>query len=502
MTYHLVLLPVLFQAVMAVLLLFFWAQVKTQKILSIIGNFINIGWALTLFFTVWNEGTLVIQAGNWEAPFGITFVADIFSSSLVLLTSIVGTAVSMFAAGTVVWERLKFGFLPIFHFLLMGLMGVLLTGDIFNLYVWFEIIHIASFVLLALGSEKLQLEGAVKYFTLNMLASIIFLTGLGILYGLVGTLNMADLSMKVAEVENRNLLYVCALFFFVGFGIKSAVFPLYFWLPDSYHTPPAAVSAIFSGLLTKVGIYALIRVFSLIFIGDIFIDQVISVVAILTILSGGVAALFQNNLRKVFAYLIICHIGFMMAGLGLFNTDAMVGTVFYMIHDITVKTNLFLIAGLVFRIRGTEDLRQLGGLYNQYPMISLMVAISFFSVIGIPPLSGFWPKIGLLIGSIEQPDYYTMLAILFGSFLTLMAVARVWSEVFWKPGKELAPQPDFDYFADLKPQKKILILGSIAMLTGVTLYIGFGAEQFQTLSVRIAHEIMNKEIYINAVMNR
>ncbi len=458
MTHHLVMLPILFQAVMAVVLLFFWAQVKTQKTLSIVGNFINIGWSMALFFTVWNDGTLVIQAGNWEAPFGITFVADMFSASLVLLTSIVGAAVSMFAAGTVAWGRLKFGFLPIFHFLLMGLMGVLLTGDIFNLYVWFEIIHISSFVLLALGSEKLQLEGAVKYFTLNMLASIIFLTGLGILYGLVGTLNMADLSMKVAEVDNRNLLYVCALFFFVGFGIKSAVFPLYFWLPDSYHTPPAAVSAIFGGLLTKVGIYALIRVFSLIFIGDIFIDKVISVVAIITILSGGVAALYQTNLRKIFAYLIICHVGFMIAGLGLFNTDAMVGTVFYMIHDITVKTNLFLIAGLVFKIKGTEDLRNLGGLYEQYPKLSLMVAISFFSVIGIPPLSGFWPKIDLLLGSIERMDYYTMLAILFGSFLTLMAVARIWTQVFWKPGKNLPRRPDFEYFSELKPRKKILIL--------------------------------------------
>ena len=170
----------------------------------------------------------------------------------------------------------------------MGLTGAFLTGDIFNLYVWFEIIIISSFVLITLGGEKAQIEGAVKYFTLNILASIIFLTAIAVLYGLAGSLNMADLSVLVPKLENRGLVEVAAILFLVGFGIKSAVFPLYFWLPASYHTPPSAVSAIFGGLLTKVGVYALIRIFSLIFTNDVFLGQILLVIAILTLFSGGV----------------------------------------------------------------------------------------------------------------------------------------------------------------------------------------------------------------------
>ena len=197
-------------------------------------------------------------------------------------------AVSFFSSASVIPARLRFGYFPIYHFLLLGLTGAFLTGDIFNLYVWFEIIIISSFVLITLGGEKAQIEGAVKYFTLNILASIIFLTAIAVLYGLAGSLNMADLSVLVPKLENRGLVEVAAILFLVGFGIKSAVFPLYFWLPASYHTPPSAVSAIFGGLLTKVGVYALIRIFSLIFTNDVFLGQILLVIAILTLFSGGV----------------------------------------------------------------------------------------------------------------------------------------------------------------------------------------------------------------------
>ena len=228
MTEQLILYPIFSQAVIAVVLLFCWGRIRVQQIISIAGSTLSLAFAGWLFISVWQNGIASVQSGNWEAPFGITFVADTLSVTLVLLTAIVGLAVSVYATASIVGARLKFGFLPILHFLLMGLCGAFLTGDIFNLYVWFEIIIISSFVLITLGSEKQQLEGAVKYFALNMLASIIFLTALGILYGLFGTLNMADLSGRIAQVENRNLVYVCALFFFVGFGIKSAVFSAVF----------------------------------------------------------------------------------------------------------------------------------------------------------------------------------------------------------------------------------------------------------------------------------
>ena len=302
------------------------------------------------------------------------------------------------------------------HVLLLGLNGAFLTGDIFNLYVWFEIIIISSFVLLTVGGEKSQLEGAVKYFTLNILASIIFLTAVGVLYGLAGTLNMADLALKVRELNNQGLARVAALMFFVGFGIKSAIFPLYFWLPASYHTPPAAVSAIFGGLLTKVGVYALLRVFTLIFVDDPFLSNLFIGIAIITLISGILGAITQKNIRKIFSYLIISHIGFMIAGLGLMSKVALAGAVFYLIHDIIVKTNLFMVTGLIYKITGTNNIDKASGLYLKYPLLSLVIAIPLFSVVGIPPLSGFWPKLSLIMDAAHQQQYLLIFAMLLASF--------------------------------------------------------------------------------------
>lgn len=480
--------------------MFFWKKIETQKIISIVGGFIGVFLSALLFYKVWHYGTQTVQAANWEAPYGITFVADTLSATLVLLTAIAGMAVSFFSAASVIPARLRFGYFPIYHFLLLGLTGAFLTGDIFNLYVWFEIIIISSFVLITLGGEKAQIEGAVKYFTLNILASIIFLTAIAVLYGLAGSLNMADLAVLVPQLKNRHLVEVTAILFLVGFGIKSAVFPLYFWLPASYHTPPSAVAAIFGGLLTKVGVYALIRIFSLIFLDNEFLNDLLIVIAVLTLFSGAIGALVQKNVRKIFSYLIICHIGFMIGGLGMFTKVALAGMVFYLIHDIMVKTNLFMISGLIYRIKGTNNVKLLGDLYDKYPKLSLLMFIPLLSLIGVPPFSGFWPKVSLIIATLNEKNYVLLGAIILGSLLTLLVVAKLWSEVFWKKGEELPVRKHFLYFKQMDKARKFQFLAPIVMLAGVSLYIGFGAEHMQQLSNRIASELINNQQYIDAVM--
>lgn len=502
MSNQIVIYPLLFQLLLSIVLMFFWNSARVQKKISVIGSFVSLFVGIWLFVFVWNNGTQTIQSGSWEAPFGISFVADMLAATLVLLTAISGLAVAVFASGTVILPRLKFGFLPIFHFLLLGLNGAFLTGDIFNLYVWFEIIIISSFVLITLGGEKPQLEGAVKYFTLNILASVIFLTAVGVLYGMTGTLNMADLSLKVAEIENRGLVEVVAILFLIGFGIKAGVFPLYFWLPASYHTPPSAVSAIFGGLLTKVGVYALIRVFTLIFVGDAFLDTIILTIGALTLFSGGLGALVQNNIVKVFSYLIICHIGYMILGLGLFTQVAIAAAIFYLIHDIIVKTNLFMVTGLIHRIKGSYSMRNLGGLYAKYPLLSLLMAIPLFSVAGIPPLSGFWPKLSLISESFKNNDYLLVAALLFATFITIFVIARLWAEVFWKKGVQLPRLLNFKYFDKMLMEKKIEIVAPIVFLAIISLYIGFGAEHIQQLSIRIADELTNPSYYIENVLKK
>ncbi|SEJ76851.1 multisubunit sodium/proton antiporter, MrpD subunit [Cyclobacterium xiamenense] len=495
-----IVLPVLFQLFVAVILMFAWNRKNLQKLISVVGSLIALLISLALLIKVNQEGIQTMQAGGWIAPFGITFVADTLSALLVVLTATSGLAVSVFSVGSVRNARIKFGYFPIFHLLIMGLSGAFLTGDIFNLYVWFEIIIISSFVLITIGGEKAQLEGAIKYVAMNLLASVVFLTAIAILYGLTGSLNMADLSLQVANVSNRGLVNVTAILFLVGFGIKSAVFPLYFWLPASYHTPPPAISAIFGGLLTKVGVYALLRVFTLIFIPDDFLLTVITVMALLTILSGGFGALMQNNIRKVFSYLIICHIGFMLAGLGIYSTVAIAGAVFYLVHDIVVKTNLFLVSGVIFKFRGTYSMRLLGGFYKEHPLMSLFMAIPLFSLIGIPPLSGFWGKLLLIEGAMDQSNILMIVFILLGSFLTLFIIAKLWAEVFWKDAQELPKKKYIRYFDELKPLKKQAMLASVVFLSLISLGIGFGAEWVMQLALRIAENLMDPSPYIQAVL--
>jgi multicomponent Na+:H+ antiporter subunit D len=500
MTQQLLIQPILVHLALAITLLFLWSRPVWQRRVSILGSLLALVMAAGLFRRVWQGGIITLQAGNWPAPYGITLVADTLSATLVLLASLVGLAVAVYSGTAIVERRVNFGYFAIFHFLMMGLNGAFLTGDIFNLYVWFEVIIISSFVLLTIGGEKMQIEGAVKYFTLNVVASVIFLTAIAVLYGLTGTLNMADLSLRIATLENRGLVNVSALIFLTGFGIKAAIFPLYFWLPSSYHTPPVAVSALFAGLLTKLGVYAMLRVFTLMFDVDAFMQNLILTLAVLSMVSGALGALKQDNIKKTFSWLIICHIGFMVAGLGMGSEQALEGAVFYMVHDIAVKANLFLMAGLLYRIGATFSMKESGGLMQWFPGLSLLLAIPLFSLAGIPPLSGFWPKVSLISAGLAQGQYLVVGTILLASLITLVVIARLWAEVFWKPGRELARRPDFMYYDRMSRREKLALILPIVLLALLSLYIGLGAGNMQALASRIAGELTDPSAYIRAVL--
>ncbi|WP_119079031.1 proton-conducting transporter transmembrane domain-containing protein [Chitinophaga alhagiae] len=502
MTDNYIILPIIAHLAIAVLLIFFWRKVQIQRYISVLGSLLVLGLSIGLFIKTWRTGYLTMQAGNWQAPFGITFVSDVFSSTMVLLAGMAGLAVCIFSSVGISRHRIQYGYFPIFHFLLLGLNGAFLTGDIFNLYVWFEVIIISSFVLMTLGGKKPQIEGGIKYVTLNLLASVMFLTAVAILYGLTGSLNMADLSLKMAEIDNRGLVNVTGLLFFLGFGIKSAVFPLYFWLPSSYHTPPSAIAAIFGGLLTKVGVYALLRVFTLIFIPDEFTSTMLMAVATLTLLTGAFGAVIKRNMRMMFSYLIVCHIGYLIGGLGMYTQAALAGVIFYLIHDIIVKTNLFLVSGIIYKIRGTMNMDKLGGLYADYPKLSFLMAIVFFSLVGIPPLSGFWPKIYLFQEGLATPNaWYLVVAMIIASFVTLYVIAKMWADVFWKdrPAEEAATEDDF---APMKRYHRAVLIIPVVMLAIASLYIGFCAEHIATLSQRIAADLKDTAPYIKAVLGR
>jgi multicomponent Na+:H+ antiporter subunit D len=471
-----------------------------QRLVSLAGAAALLIAGLGLLARVLEAGVLAAQIGGWPAPYGITLVADLLSALLVMLAGLVGFVNLLYSLAAVDPAREHFGFHTLYHFLLMGVCGAFLTGDLFNLYVWFEVMLMASFVLMALGSERGQLEGAIKYVTLNLFASAVFLTTLGLLYGLAGTLNMADLAQKFATLtpESHALLTTLAVLLLVAFGIKAAIFPLFFWLPASYHTAPASVAAVFAGLLTKVGVYALLRVFTLLFVHrPDYTHTLILILAGLTMAVGMLGALVQTEFRRVLSFNLVGHIGFMLMGLGLFSVAGLAGAILYLMQDIVVKTNLFLVSGLVERLRGTQTLRQLGGLYHSAPGLALLFLVPALSLAGIPPLAGFAAKLGLVQAGLAQSQYAVVAVALAASLLTLVSMLQLWNEVFWKPVPDgTAPNPKVAPPAyDLRK----LVLPLILLAT-ITVLIGLGAGPLYALALRSAEQLMAPAAYVQAVM--
>ena len=493
-----VILPIFVPLLTATVCLLLWSQRWWQQTVSIVGATALLATSCYLLSEVIQNGIQVVQLGGWSAPYGITLVADLFSGTMTAVTGVIGLAVAIYAKIGIDPQRQNFGFQPLLHVLLLGVCGAFLTGDVFNMYVWFEVMLIASFVLVALGGEKAQLEGAIKYVTLNLLASALFLAAAGVLYSTVGTLNMADLAQRLSTMEPGSVPTISAGILLIAFGIKAAVFPLFFWLPASYHTPPAAIAAVMAGLLTKVGVYALIRIFSLVFVYDFaYVQPLLIVIAGATMVTGVLGAAAQNEFRRILSFHIISQIGYMVMGLAIFTPLALAGTVFYLIHHIIVKANLFLLAGIVERIQGTGDLKQLGGLYRQRWWLAVLFLIPALSLAGLPPLSGFWAKLILVRAGLESTQYALIATALVVSLLTLYSMTKIWSEAFWKA----APQNSESVAASSPQPLGWMLFPSIA-LAMITVAIGIFAEPVFVLASSTAEQLLDPSQYIQAVLGR
>jgi multicomponent Na+:H+ antiporter subunit D len=489
-------LPILIPLLTAVATLLAWRWRRVQRVLGLVGTAGILASAIGLLHSVTTQGIQVAQMGSWPAPYGISFVADLFSALMVALAGLVGFAVGVYSLASMDARREAYGYYPLYHILLMGICGAFLTGDIFNLYVWFEVMLIASFVLLALGGERAQMEGAIKYVTLNLVSSAIFLTAVGILYGTAGTLNMADLAVAFQNSNNPGLVTTLAMLFLVTFGIKAAIFPLFFWLPASYHTPPVAVSAIFAGLLTKVGVYAMIRVFSLLFVYDIsYTHTLLLVISGFTMLTGVLGAVAQNDFRRILAFHSVSQIGYIVMGLGLFTPLALAGSIFFILHHSLVKSNLFLVSGVANRLEGSYELKKLGGLYHAYPGLSLLFLVPAFSLAGVPPLSGFFAKLVLVRAGLDIEQYAIVAVALGVSLLTLFSMTKIWAEAFWKPtpGPEPAARRSYE-------RRERVLLGPIILLAAAAVLLGVGFEPVLNLALRAAEQLANPAEYIGAVL--
>ncbi len=490
----LVILPILIPLTAGALSLLGRRSQRVQAALAVIGSVTLVASAVALLLATWEQGHIVSELGRWPAPFGIVLISDLLAAIMVLLSAVTGAATAFYSLGSISIAHRKGGYFPLMHLLLAGVNGAFLTGDIFNLYVWFEVMLVASFSLLILGGERAQMEGAIKYVTLNLLSSALFLSAVGLLYGLVGTLNMADIAVKLKEVDS-GMTTVIAMLFMVAFGIKAAAFPFFFWLPASYHTPQVAVSALFAGLLTKVGVYALFRVFTLIFgMDDPLIRQVLLWGAGLTMVTGVLGAAAQFEFRRILSFHIVSQIGYMMMGLALASVSvlALAGGIFYIIHHIIVKANLFFVSGLVYRLRGSYELKQLGGLYRDKPWLALLFLIPALSLAGMPPLSGFFGKFIVIRGGVEAGAWALVAAALVVGLLTLYSMTKIWAEVFWKAAPENTPPA--------ASGSNTLLYATVTGLALITVAIGLGAQPVLVLSQAAAEQLLDPSLYITAVL--
>lgn len=438
---YMVPLPVILPAVAAALALILSKYLSAQRTITLTVLLFLIGLNGTMLYLVDREGIQTLQLGGWDAPIGITLVADRLSVSMLTVSSIVLFSVMWYAISQGIRDGGKDEpvavFLPTYLLLSMGVNLAFLAGDLFNLYVGFEVLLVASYVLLTLGASPARVRSGVGYVMVSMASSMVFLFGLAIVYASVGTLNMAHIGLRMEDVPSgtRSAIFAVLL---VAFGIKAAVFPLDSWLPDSYPTAPSLVTAVFAGLLTKVGVYSIIRARSIIFT-DGSLDTMLMWVALATMLIGILGAMAQNDIKRLLSFTLVSHIGYMIFGVALGSAQGLSGAIFYAIHHILVQTSLFLVVGLVERQAGSSSLRRLGSLAYLSPLLAILYFIPAINLGGIPPFSGFLGKIMLIEAGAEDGGWMAWVLIagaVITSLLTLYTMVLVWSKAFWRDRKD------------------------------------------------------------------
>src|SRR5690625_30092 len=490
---NLVILPIIIPFIIGAILIIFSKHHKLQRVISGFAAIVMLLLSIYLAFIVYQDGIIVLEAGNWSAPFGIVLVADMLATLMVLLTAIISTACLFFAFKTITPKREKFFFYPFYFFLLVGVNGAFLTGDIFNLFVFFEVLLLSSYGLIVHGGTKYQLRESFKYVIINVFTSALFVVAIAWLYSVTGTLNMAHIAEQVAVLKQTGVINVIAMMLFIVFATKGALFPLYFWLPKSYFGPPAAIAALFGGLLTKVGIYAIIRVFTLIFNHDISYSHkgIMATIAGLTMLFGVLGAVSQFDFKRILSYHIISQVGYMVMGLGIFTPLAVAGAIFYIVHHMIVKTALFLFAGAAERVTGTTDLKKMGGLLKTHPALAWLFFISAISLAGIPPFSGFFSKFAIILAAFEEQQYIIAGVALLVGLLTLISMMKIFSHAFWGKQKHTSEQAKV-------PIGKVL--APIVPLVALTIILGLAAEPIFQYSLVVAEQIMDPSIYIESVL--
>jgi len=454
-----------------------------RRLVSLVGVVVTLAAGIALVVVTASGRVLPVQAGGWAAPFGITLVADSLAALMVLISGLVALVGLLFTLAAGREDRyVAAGWL----FLLAGVDWAFLTGDLFNLYVAYEVMLMASYFLLTHGTTRARAREAFGYVAINLLASTFFLFAVALLYSATGTLNMAQLAERVPQAA-PGPVRAAATMLLLAFGTKAAIFPLFFWLPHAYAIPPGGVAAFFGGMLTKVGVYSLFRVFTIVFRSD-GPDPLLLWSAAGTMLLGVLGALAQDDIRRILSFHIISQVGYMLMGLALASQLGVTGGIFYILHHIVVKVGLLLVGGAIEESQGTGRLDQLSGLARTNGALALVFLICALSLAGVPPFSGFWAKLLLIRAGLEadQPGIVAVSVVV--SVLTLMSMMKIYGGAFWGPG---APRR--------APARLVL---PAALLACVTVAVGLQARVLHDLSATAAGHLTAPVTYINTVLRR
>jgi multicomponent Na+:H+ antiporter subunit D len=501
----LVTLPVLLPILGAALTVIGSRSARLQRLIGIAVLAVVSVVAAVLLVAADRTGPVVAEVGGWPAPVGIVLVADRLSALLLLISTLVTLAVLVYAIDQRITDygrdTASTTFHPIFLLLSTGVSLAYLTGDLFSLFVAFEIMLAASYVLITRRTNASRIRSGMTYVIISLTSSLLFLTTIAFVYAATGTVNLADLSARVAVLP-PGLQTLLACMTIVTFGIKAAMVPLHFWLPDSYPNAPAPVTALFAGLLTKVGIYALLRTQTLVFPQE-RPSALLLVLAALTMLVGALGALAQNDLNRLLSFLLVSHIGFMLFGLAVFDAAGVAGTALYVVHHITVQATLFLVSGLITRRTGTVAIDQMGGLAQRAPFLAVLFAVPALTLAGIPPTSGFVAKLALLQAGAAAGLSTALVAgvVVVASLLTLYAMVRVWIRVFW--GTEKEPLPDADPADELVVGTAATsrpMYAATAGLVAVSLAIAAAAGPLSSVTGRAGADLMDRLPYVTAVL--
>jgi multicomponent Na+:H+ antiporter subunit D len=463
-----------------------------QRWLAAISAAFQLGIALFLLTQTWQDQTFVLTLGNWSARFGIVLVVDLLAALMLTLSTLIAltTVLYGFAESSVRIEHpLR---LPLVQFLVVGINLAFCTGDLFNLFVAFEIMLISSYALLTLEADNWDINQAYPYVAINLVGSTLFICAAGLAYGLFGTLNFAEIALRAREISDDPRVLSLALLLMVVFGIKAGLFPLYHWLPNSYPTLSIPLAALYAGMLTKVGVYVLLRVFGTVLPHDLhFAHQLLAWLAGLTMLTAVMGAISRNFIRGILSFHILSQIGFMVLAIGFFTPLAFAAAIFYITHHIIVKASLFLIGGVGACLNRTDNLDKMGNLWRHTPWLGVLFLFQALSLAGLPPLSGFWGKYLILVVGFEQREFWLVGAAILASILTLFSMLKIWNGAFWNS--------DEDREVCLWDLRWVRMSWIIAGLTVISVAIGVGAEGFMQLATKAAERTLDQDGYAAAV---